>query len=298
MKSTKENLKLSVVIPITNMAGKLANLIRTLEMCPKENIEFILVHDEQDSLTHEELENLKIRFINLDVKIFRQTFKSPGLARNYGIIKSTGDWLCFSDSDDLPQIYEIYATAKLANKFGADIGVGKLLTVDDNKFSLTRAPNLSRGKSQDRASLALNPGFTRFVFKSSVFKQVEFPKIMMGEDQVYLARTHFLNYKIYSTEKILYKYFIDVPSQATKNRKSLQDLPLALQLLWETKKESSKIMNQFVNFQIMKISLTCILNKIGTKTATKNLLTISMKNPLDALHFCHEVLKAKNVTKT
>jgi glycosyltransferase involved in cell wall biosynthesis len=294
MKSNKKNLKLSVVIPITKMAGKLSNLTSTLEMCPKEEIELILVHDEQDLLTQGELENLKKRFDNLDIQVFRKTFQSPGLARNYGILKSTGDWFCFSDSDDLPQIYKIYETAKLANEFGADVGIGKLVTIDSKKISHINSHNLPSGNNLVGVALALNPGFTRFVFKSSVFKQVEFPRITMGEDQVYLARTSFLNYKIYSSSSILYKYFVDVPSQATKNRNSLQELPLALQLLWESKYGSSKIMNQFINFQIMKISLTCISHKIERRTAAKNLLSISIKNPLDAIYFCRLLLKAKN----
>jgi glycosyltransferase involved in cell wall biosynthesis len=295
MKVIKPELKLSVVIPITRMAGRLANLISTLEMCSKEEIEFILVHDEQDSLTQEELEKIKKRFTNLNVQLFRKTFNSPGLARNYGILKSTGDWFCFSDSDDLPQIYEIHAAAKMANEFGADVGIGKLLTIGVNEISLTKSPNSPMGNSLDILTLALNPGFTRFVFKSSVFKQVEFPEIMMGEDQVYLARSNFLNHKIYSIDSILYKYFTDIPSQSTRNRISLQDLPLTFELLCASKPGASKTMNQFINYQIMKIALTCLYHKIGRRTATKNLFSVLIKNPLDAVYFGRRVIQDKNV---
>lgn len=299
MTSEIEKFKVSVVIPITRMAGRLTHLTNTFENCSsRTGIEFILVHDEQDKETQNEIENLQLRFYNLDIQIYTKTFFSPGLARNYGLTKITGSWFCFSDSDDLPQIVNILGAAQKADEMGAEIAIGNLLVVNGPHERLIESNRKTSWNRKDIAALALNPGFTRFVFKSSVFRHVQFPHIKMGEDQVYLARTNFFDYKIFSSDLLLYKYFLDVPNQATKNNSSLRELYLALHLMDNLDVKRQKQTQQFIHFLVLRISLTCIYRKIEAKVATKTLINVILASPVNSLVLLYAAIKAKSVAKS
>ena len=293
MKSIAEEPQLSVVIPITKMAGRLANLEKTLEKCLNENVEIILVHDEQDSVTQIEIEELISKFENINIILFRKTFNSPGLARNYGVEHSTGSWFCFADSDDLPHIPNLTRTAIGAQNSGAKVGLGNMLVVNGKHERLIESKYLCDRKRQSIAAFALNPAFGRFVFNSKEFKSVKFPKIKMGEDQVYVANTKFLDFEIFFSDLLLYTYFIDLPDQATKNKKSLSELPNALVFLIDALPGKTPLMRQFILAQILKISLTCLYRRIDIKYAIKIICKSSFKNPINALYVFINFLKAQ-----
>ena len=291
-KSAEQDI-LSVIIPITRMAGRLANLEKTFEECLVEEIEFILVHDEQDSETQIELEALLSKFKDINIRLFRKTFNSPGLARNYGVEHSTGRWFCFADSDDLPHISNLTRTAIGAQNSGAKVGLGNMLVVNGEHERLVESKYLCDRKRQSIAAFALNPAFGRFVFSSKEFKSVKFPKIKMGEDQVYVANTKFLDFEIFFSDLLLYTYFIDLPEQATKNKKSLSELPNALVFLIDALPGKSPLMRQFILAQILKISLTCLYRRIDIKYAIKIICKSSFKNPINAIYVFINFLKAQ-----
>ena len=291
-KSAEQDI-LSVIIPITRMVGRLANLEKTFEECLVEKIEFILVHDEQDSETQIELEALLSKFKHINIRLFRKTFNSPGLARNYGVEHSTGSWFCFADSDDLPHISNLTRTAIGAQNSGAKVGLGNMLVVNGKHERLIESKYLCDRKRQSIAAFALNPAFSRFVFNSKEFKSVKFPKIKMGEDQVYVANTKFLDFEIYFSDLLLYTYFIDLPNQATKNKKSLSELPNALEFLNDALLGKTPQMKQFILAQIMKISLTCLYRRINLKSAIKYICKSAFKNPINALYVFINFSKAQ-----
>jgi glycosyltransferase involved in cell wall biosynthesis len=291
-KSAEQDI-LSVIIPITRMAGRLANLEKTFEECLVEKIEFILVHDEQDSETQIELEALLSKFKHINIRLFRKTFNSPGLARNYGVEHSTGSWFCFADSDDLPHISNLTRTAIGAQNSGAKVGLGNMSVVNGKHERLIESKYLCDRKRKSIAAFALNPAFGRFVFNSKEFKSVKFPKIKMGEDQVYVANTKFLDFEIFFSDLLLYTYFIDLPDQATKNKKSLSELPNALVFLIDALPGKTPLMRQFILAQIMKISLTCLYRRINLKYAIKNICKSAFKNPINAIYVLICLLKVQ-----
>ena len=284
---------MSVIIPITRMAGRLANLEKTFEESLVEKIEFILVHDEQDSETQIELEALLSKFKHINIRLFRKTFNSPGLARNYGVEQSTGSWFCFADSDDLPHISNLTRTAIGAQNSGAKVGLGNMLVVNGKQERLIESKYLCDRKRQSIAAFALNPAFGRFVFNSKEFKSVKFPRIKMGEDQVYVANTKFLDFEIFFSDFLLYTYFIDLPDQATKNKKSLSELPNALVFLIDALPGKTPLMRRFILAQILKISLTCLYRRIDIKYAIKIICKSSFKNPINALYVFINFFKAQ-----
>jgi glycosyltransferase involved in cell wall biosynthesis len=291
----REQNFLSVIIPITRMTGRLENLERTFAECEKKQVEFILVHDEQDSSTHKEIEGLVEKFDNLNIRLFRETFNSPGLARNFGIRQSTGRWFCFSDADDLPQISNLIKISQLTEEIDAQVGIGSILVVNDKKELLTKSKGLEARLMSNIISFAKNPAFTRFVFKSDVFRPVEFPKIKMGEDQVYLSRTKFLDYKILFSDELLYIYFTNLPNQATKNALSLKELPVAIELLRKSLPNNSAQMKVFIEAQILKMSFSCLKRRIKLTNSLLNISKLILTSPINSIYTFLIFMKVKNV---
>jgi glycosyltransferase involved in cell wall biosynthesis len=286
-------ITLSVIIPVTRMSGKLSNLKKTFEECFENEIEFIIVHDEQDEATQSELEKLIYNFPQLRIRLYRETFNSPGLARNYGISKSTGSWFCFSDSDDIPNSSNLIKTAKNAEKANADVGIGNLLILSKDRKSLVESKYLEHYNRTSLAAFVQNPGFTRFVFRSKEFKLVEFPKIRMAEDQVYLARSKFLDHQIYISDLLLYKYYVNVTDQATKSPSSLKELPDSLPLIYEIKSLSSSKTKQLLWMLVLKISLTCLVRHLATKKAMRYIFLATMYSPLNSLSVLMSFIRVK-----
>jgi glycosyltransferase involved in cell wall biosynthesis len=275
-------ITLSVIIPVTRMSGKLSNLKKTFEECFENEIEFIIVHDEQDEATQSELEELIYNFPQLRIRLYRETFNSPGLARNYGISKSTGSWFCFSDSDDIPNSANLIKTAKNAEKANADVGIGNLLILSKDHESLVESKYLEDINRRSLAAFVQNPAFTRFVFRSKEFKSVEFPKLRMAEDQVYLARSKFLDHKIYVSNLLLYEYHVDVVGQATKNSISLSELSDSLPLIYNLLRLSSSKTIKLLQMLVFKISLTCLARKIRISRAIKYMFLVTVFSPLNS----------------
>jgi glycosyltransferase involved in cell wall biosynthesis len=279
------------------MTGRLGNLEKIFSECEKDEVEFVLVHDEQDSTTQTEIEALLKKFENLDIKPFRKTFNSPGLARNFGTNHSTGRWFCFSDADDLPQISKLVETCLRCEENDAQVGIGSILVVTDGKDTLIKGSVLKGGNSSDIASFAASPAFTRFVFKSEVFKSVDFPATKMGEDQVYLGRTKFLDHKLYFSDELLYIYFTNQSNQATKNRTSLSELPFTMELLNQNLLGSSAQMRLFTQTQIMKISITCLKHRINSHNAIISIANLIQNSPIKSLLILYRILMVKNARK-
>lgn len=91
-------IDVSVIIPHKNCVDLLVRCIKSIPNTP--NIEIIVVDDNSDNqdLLRKEIDCLQYKNLKL---ILTQVGKGAGFARNEGLKISKGDWLCFSDSDDL-----------------------------------------------------------------------------------------------------------------------------------------------------------------------------------------------------
>ncbi|OSB14031.1 glycosyltransferase [Clostridium botulinum] len=102
----------SVVIPCYNCKKYIKQTVKTLlnqTVLPKE---IILIDDNSSDNTIEALE--EIQFTNKEiVRVFNlKENKGPSFSRNYGVDKSTGDYIVFMDSDDLASPYLIEKSLK------------------------------------------------------------------------------------------------------------------------------------------------------------------------------------------
>ena len=89
----------SIIIPTYNRAEKLSAAIESVIKQTYKNWELIIVDDGSTDCTREKVEEFLL--IEKKIRYFYQNNKERSAARNNGINKATGDWICFLDSDDL-----------------------------------------------------------------------------------------------------------------------------------------------------------------------------------------------------
>ena len=114
--SKKKNILFSVIIPIYNRVSFIEKTIRSVLDQTYSNFEVICINDgsidDSDKIISRlQLKDNRIRLISLE--------KNSGrcIARNKGIDKAKGDWICFLDSDDYYLNNHLEELNNLINKF-------------------------------------------------------------------------------------------------------------------------------------------------------------------------------------
>ena len=91
--------KISVIVPIYNAAVYLEKCLSSLQTQSFKDIEILCIDDGSTDNTYALLKRFSTKDKRL--KFFTQKHQGPGVARNVGIQKSTGNYLCFVDADDI-----------------------------------------------------------------------------------------------------------------------------------------------------------------------------------------------------
>jgi glycosyltransferase involved in cell wall biosynthesis len=204
--------EISAVIPVTKMAGKLKNLEETIVNSADTHIEIIIVHDIRDKDTSSEI--LKLIDGRSNVKFLEGRYGSAGKARNAGIELANSKWICFWDSDDLPNIKNI---GKLINKTEKDknnLGYGsfELMMTRDKKKSVFH----KHQRKTEIISINRFPGLWRWVFKRNLVDNNRFLEYRLGEDITFLCRLISLGGNISKFEGTVYQYTVGDKNQATQ----------------------------------------------------------------------------------
>jgi glycosyltransferase involved in cell wall biosynthesis len=108
---TKECL-VSIIIPVFNGEGFIKNTIEAVLNQSYDNIEIIIVNDGSVDNT---LTNIKA-LNNDSLIIIDQSNAGVSIARNNGLKKSTGEYVCFLDADDLLPVSFVEDRVKFLNE--------------------------------------------------------------------------------------------------------------------------------------------------------------------------------------
>lgn len=124
---------IDIIIPAYNAHKTLSKtLISVSFQTIVDDINVYVVNDGSDSDYKDIIGLFKNKLKIKELKILKNS--GPGVARNYGISKSNGDYLLFLDSDDV--LYDCYAVANLLKTMNAgdyDVVHSNIMEVVDNK---------------------------------------------------------------------------------------------------------------------------------------------------------------------
>ena len=159
---------LSIIVPVHQMVGKLGRFQSWIEIAVKHGIEVVIVHDKGDLFTGGELKELIESVNSKRIHFLEGEFKGPGNARNAGKSVATGRYFNFTDSDDLPEPFELLKMCNELIETQKSICIGGYKIVDSNEPRESVLVKNRRYWFLNKSQLIHQPGIWRFVFLRDV----------------------------------------------------------------------------------------------------------------------------------
>ena len=115
------NIKISIITAIFNSYDLMGSFFESLENQTYRNFEVIVVDDCSTDDSYKKLIDYKSKS-KMDIKVFQtKTNSGPGIARNIGIEKATGDYVTFVDSDDWIEPNSLECIIKILGRQMVDV---------------------------------------------------------------------------------------------------------------------------------------------------------------------------------
>lgn len=284
----KESPLVSIIIPVYNVEKYLRRCLESVSSQSYDNLEVILVNDGSTDRTPricDEFSKSDLRF-----NVIHKSNGGQSEARNFGLNRSSGEYITFIDSDDFVHKDYVGNMLTIATSLSYDIvqcdyeyGSGSSFTSNQKHFSETkwRADELIANSKYKLTVWAK-------LFKSEIFKDIRFPVKQAYEDNAtyYLFLNAATNVAI--TNRKLYYYFNRAGSTMNSNYEYYPDDFIEIfnkQIEFFSKNGKQKMFND----SIIKFCLALILFYTKCKTTKGN------RNNLNklTLTFNHNLRKLK-----
>lgn len=252
---SKENPKISVVVPVYNVQNYLRECIESLMAQTYQNLEILLIDDgstDDSGKICDEYVQRDSRF-----QVFHNNNQGVAAARNFALNFVTGEFVGFVDSDDKCELTMFESLVKAAIKFRADIVFGAKSTwfvneIKQNKKPAKRNTLISQKEFLEAIfslgewrSTAVTGGFTVLkLFKRQVIEGIKFADTKVYcEDELYCASACLKAQTICCIDDNLYFYRQRQNSLARDNSFAIKRLKGRLEVnrLIETITPASKL---------------------------------------------------------
>ncbi len=111
----------SVIVPIYNTEKYLRECVESLLNQTYSNIEIIVINDGSTDTSYAICKSFQI--IDRRIKLYTKENEGQSAARNFGLEKAVGEWICFVDSDDKMDEKMIESLLNTAIQFESDIAM-------------------------------------------------------------------------------------------------------------------------------------------------------------------------------
>lgn len=216
---------ISIVVPIYNAEKYIFNCVESIERQSYKNYELILVNDGSCDRSKQICDELAIK--NNKIIVINKKNGGAADARNVGIDRAKGAFLCFVDADDY--IHENYLEVLYANiiKYGCDISMCQF------QISHKLKPELIEEQEEVRLLTNIEAMYeccsinkTVFMtpwcklFKKELFREIRFPVGRTFEDLATLHKVMYKAEKIVFSNLKMYSYYMS-PNSVMRKKYSL-----------------------------------------------------------------------------
>ena len=246
----------SIIVPCYNVSERIDALFDMLSGKDYTDYEVILVDDCSKDDTFEKLTAKCKEYENFKAY---QTSKNggPGLARNFGLSKSLGEYILFCDSDDL---FDISCLAKIEEFIKKNADTDMLVF----SYNVVRGGNSTHADTYSRYSsgehvkpedvVTGNGAPWAKVYKKSIIDEnkLEFPARMTGEDVCFVVNYTVFAQNIYKLDIAYYSYVMN-DSSITHSHRADWRIPTTFELLLPIYEEHfpSVILGQFIEGHLL-----------------------------------------------
>jgi len=298
MKKNKKIL-VSIVVPIYNVEIFLDKCVNSLINQTYKNIEIILVDDESP----DNCGKLCDEFAKKDKRIIVIHKKNGGLsdARNAGLEKSSGEYICFVDSDDFVSEFYVEKLLNGAINNNADICACNFEYIDLNNKTWIRKEKENKVYSRKEAikDIFTTNQNTEVMAWNKIYKTILFTKNNIRFPFGKIHEDNFTTYKLYDkankialiNDKLYYYLQRDNSIMATFNEKRF-DILLALDEIKEYFKNENEFESEIQCNELL-IYLSLLNNMIKSNYNGKKKKEIRIK----IIKNMSSYLKNKNIPR-
>ena len=260
---------LTIISPVTLMAGRLNRLSTWLRDIESSDVEVILIHDYRDQATADELIEIIARYKSGRLKLIEGNYGSAGMARNAGLNIATGRWIAFWDSDDLPEALVVVNTIEEGDFDGLDCLIGKFSMTHEVTKAMTIEPDINDISKR----IGINRGIWRFIFLRESIHTLQFSNLRFAEDQMFLLEFLDANKKIKCIDRTFYHYYVGGEGHVTSDTSSLSDLLRALNITHSLAIAKNNLNKEIAIYMCTRQAVT-LLRKGNSKLKLKASLSI------------------------
>lgn len=195
----------SVIIPVYNMEQFIDECVESVIAQSFDNLEIILINDGSKDKSSIVCQQIVQKYKN--VTLIEQDNQGVSVARNTGMTKARGDYICFLDADDLLPPKAIASMVDVALRSDADMTIGKIAPDEQIPISIFTGEQFLQKALEDNPiayyacrilykreflrNMTFAPGIvcsedSYFVFECALKK----PTVATLNEQVYIYRTN------------------------------------------------------------------------------------------------------------
>lgn len=213
--------KVSIIVPVYNMAEYVNKNISCLTQQTYKNIEILLINDGSRDGSLEMCQSAAGQ--DSRILVFDKANEGPGPSRNFGLKKASGDYVYFFDIDDELKPDAIEKLVSLMEDTGADLVGCSFEMYDGKKVTkvVKKTKGLIRSGEEARRDYAKHlymyeadgiqgaPWYK--LYKMSIIRDnnIEFPDIRKSEDDVFIARYVNCIDSFALTDEVLCRYYVN-----------------------------------------------------------------------------------------
>lgn len=229
---------ISVIIPVHNDAKYIKECILSVVNQSYKNIEIIVVNDHSSDNSIDIIKQIN----DNRIKIFNSNNYGVSYARNLGIKKAKGDYLCFLDADDYWNLKKLESQIEFIMKNNYEFIFSNYMFVNENGKNIKKT-NVPKKMNYKKAlkNTCIFTSTTMFNLKNLKKENIYMPYIKRGQDTATWWKILKKGYIAYSQDEVFAYYRVRKNSlssnklialKRTWNIYKLQDINFFLRLYY------------------------------------------------------------------
>jgi glycosyltransferase involved in cell wall biosynthesis len=184
--------KISIIIPFYNEEDVLEKAVLSALNQSYSNTEIILINDGSTDNSKKIAEKICKKQSNCNLISIKNS--GPGIARNIGINRATGKYICFLDADDLLSYNSLEVLLNNIKNSNSDLSIGMYQMLNKNneiiKKKFYQGNKLMTSNQAIKALITkkITPVSWAKLYKTNIAKNCEFPNLFWKEDDIFLLK--------------------------------------------------------------------------------------------------------------
>lgn len=248
--------KISIIIPVYNGEKYIEKCLNSIKNQTFKDYEVLIINDGSKDNT----KNLIEKYLNdKRFKLFNRTNHGIGASRNFGVNESSGEYICFIDSDDYVDKEYLEKLYNKISKYNLDIVICNYIELNEElniekKVKIKSFDNTTIDKNPELL-LNINKSPWNKIYRKSILKNVKFPTDLKYEDTEFLCKTLY-NSKIGHVDEYLNYYVIHTNSETTTMDKRVFDILNIVDNIRKFYKNSNECIKEYIDKMSLQILTT------------------------------------------